>query len=319
METIGPYEIEKTCRMNAVGRVVVARHQQLNRRVYLKELCPSPAIAASDREELYRAFERECASLAGTLDLRVARPVDVGLSAAGTRYLAFELPTAHEPLPDDPGALSAEEWLRLGVEVGGTLSGLLAGEIPLRWLEPECFFLSRPGEVAYLHLSLEHLMLPFADRYGAPSPRFGAPEIARPEVAAEAALVFSVGAWLYRALSNDPTTSPAAAVAAGRTPEPLWHLNPAVPAVVDETVRKALSPDPAQRYGSMAAFTTALECCRAKTAASGRPPVPAFEPTLAFAGAEERFAAWHYAAWAGGMGLAGSAIGWALARVIPLP
>lgn len=324
-ETIGPYEIVETCRYEFLGRVVRARHAQLQRQVYLKELCLPPSVPAPERQRLESAFRHECAALARIADPRVERPVDVGVSTAGAPFVAFDAPGASglAPLPDDPRAFGAHDWLRLGVEAGGVLAVLSEGGLALQALDPACFFLSSTGAVRYVHLtfvSLLHEAGPACVGVGGATP-YTAPEVEPGGAASPAALVFSLGAWLYRALSLDPFCTPAAIVRSRGTLEPLWHKNPQVSAAVDEAVRRALAPEPRHRYGSVDAFAAELSRCANRPAPVTGPVVAAgpSERTLIMAPREVEYPAWHYAAWAVGMGAAGCVVGWALGGVFPLP
>jgi serine/threonine-protein kinase len=97
------------------------------------------------------------------------------------------------------------------------------------------------------------------------TPAYMSPEQATADKVIDARTdVYSLGAVLYELLAGEPPfTGPTAqAIIAKRLsgpPPSLRVVRPSVPEAVDQAVRKALAPVPADRYGSMAEFRAALD------------------------------------------------------------
>src|SRR4051794_30604269 len=87
MGQVGRYVIEEVHWVEPLGRVLKARLPELNREVYLRELCPPSSLLPADQERLVRAFEAEARVLSRTVDPRLPRPADLGTTERGTHFL----------------------------------------------------------------------------------------------------------------------------------------------------------------------------------------------------------------------------------------
>jgi hypothetical protein len=313
--------VEDVLRAEPLGRVARARLREVNRAVYVKELCPPAALPASDRERLVRAFEEERRLLGEVRDSRVVRPLDFGRTEVGTYFLVFDCPETMgaRHMPVDPRALPRDEWVRVGAEVCRALAALEERGLTPPVFEPESVALTGAGEVRFLPVQFGGLALrvglpPAFHRPGGPYP---SPESPDSGSLAVGALCFSVGAWLYAMLSGDTSRSMAAVVSAGGRPEPLWMRNPEIRGPVDDAVQRALDPDPARRFPGMAAFAEALEAAAASRAPAAGASAPSAEPVTKPAAEESPALA--YGLWALGLAVAGSLAGWILAQLAPPP
>jgi serine/threonine protein kinase len=319
-DLIGRYQPKTLRRIEPVGRIVEALLPELNRDVYIRELCPPPTLTLPDRERLLHAFESEAALLGRVADPRVARPSDVGWTLTGTLFLAYDPPEreGYGPLPQEPGALNAEAWAQLAAEVCRAAAALADAGVLLHEVDPEFIFLSAQGGLRLLPLGMGHLPLHLGLPAGlvAGSP-YAAPEVARGAAPGAPALCFSIAAWLYTMLAGRGRPSPASLVAAGVQPEPLWTINGAVPVALDDAIRAALSPDPTSRPADLRSFAGALQSSMRST--RGLPIVP---PKAEVSGpvtpaGEQPSPALQFLAWAVGLGVAGSLCGWVLGQLFP--
>jgi len=324
-DRIGRYEVESVLRIEPLGRLLSGRLSGSTRAVYIQELCPPATLPAADRERLVRAFEAEGRALWRLPEPRVLRPCDSGSGAADTRYLVFDRPetAGYQPLPSDPRSCSTARWAELAGEICRALAALHAAGIQPVQFEPSSIWISGQGDVLYLHLGWSHFPVrqELPRSLAPPHPLYASPELLAGLDATPSSLTFSVAAWLYVQLSGLPA-SPAALVAAGRRPDPLWNINREVSASLDDAIQRALHPDPERRYASLREFAEALTGA-APVASPGASASPD-EPTLAMqAGTGSNTSGmslpWQWGAWAAGLAVAGALAGWALAVSLPAP
>lgn len=316
----GRYQIDEVSRAEPFGRVLRARLPEIDRSVYLREVRLPATLPAEDRARLTRAFLEECRLLVSLRDPRLAAPCDYGLTEAGTAFIAYDRPEAAgcEPVSPVRRGRPVPACLHDAAEMARALATLWAAGVVYYPFQPESFFVSPIGSIEFLHLGTAQLPL----RLGLPGSRalaqdpYAAPEERAGQEITESALIFSLAAWLYAALSGDERHSPAADIAAGRQPEPLWIRNPGVLSSVDSTVQRALCQDPAARFPTLAAFAAALA-----SATPAAPPGPALRPptqepgTAAGGGPEAATPLLGWVAGAVGLGLAGWLSGWAIAAL----
>ncbi len=167
------------------------------------------------------------------------------------------------------GQLATDEAVALVRQVAAALDHAHAHGLIHRDIKPENILLHE-GEamVTDFGIALAAGTAP-GDRLTQAGLMVGTPEYMSPEQASgERTLdgrsdVYSLGCVLYELLTGEPphAAATARAVIARRFSEPaprVRRARPAVPAAVDEAITRALAPDPADRFPSIAAFADAL-------------------------------------------------------------
>jgi serine/threonine-protein kinase len=166
------------------------------------------------------------------------------------------------------GQLSVDEAVRLVRQVASALEHAHAHGLIHRDIKPENILLYE-GEAMVTDFGIALAAGNEQDRLTQTGLMIGTPEYMSPEQAAgERTLdarsdVYSLGCVLYELLAGVPPhmASSARSVIARRFSEPPPHIRrvrPAVPAVVDEAIARALAVNPEERFPGMAAFADAL-------------------------------------------------------------
>lgn len=212
----------------------------------------------------------------------VVTVLDAGTSASGRPYLAmdyFELGSLHDRLRAQ-GPLPAADVAAIGVKVGGALSAAHELGILHRDIKPRNILVSRFGEPALADFGVA-LLVSGPERTGQTdaitpylTPYHAAPETldgAEPSVAAD---IYSLGSTLYELLAGRPAYyRDGAGVGQLITrimrepPPPLTR--PDIPEPVREAVLRAMSREPAGRFGTAAEFAAALGPASAPAAGGG--------------------------------------------------
>lgn len=215
----------------------------------------------------------------------VVTVLDAGTTASGRSYLAmdyFQLGSLHDRLRDE-GLLPAPDVAAIGVKIGGALSAAHELGILHRDIKPRNILVSRFGEPALADFGVA-LLASGPERTGQTdaitpylTPYHAAPEIldgAEPSVAAD---IYSLGSTLYELLAGQPAyyrdgagVGQMIARAMRAPPPPLTR--PDVPEKVRQAVLRAMSRDPAGRFGTAAEFAAALGPAPAAAAGTGPQP-----------------------------------------------
>lgn len=212
----------------------------------------------------------------------VVTVLDAGTTASGRPYLAmdyFELGSLHDRLRAE-GPLPAADVAAIGVKIAGALSAAHELGILHRDIKPRNILVSRFGEPALADFGVA-LLVSGPERTGQTdaitpylTPYHAAPETldgAEPSVAAD---IYSLGSTLYELLAGRPAYyRDGAGVGQLITRvmhEPLPPLTrPDIPEPVRQAVLRAMSRDPAARFGTAAEFATALGPAPAAAAGTG--------------------------------------------------
>jgi serine/threonine-protein kinase len=135
-KTIGPYCIVRVLGEGAMGMVLEARHQLLDRRVAIKILHPHMARDAS----ICRRFINEALAVNRCRHRGIVDISDHGVLDNGSPYLVMEYiegETVNQALDRSDGTLSLEAALRIGHEAAEALSAAHAKGIVHRDLKPD--------------------------------------------------------------------------------------------------------------------------------------------------------------------------------------
>jgi tetratricopeptide (TPR) repeat protein/TolB-like protein len=300
------YRIEEKIGAGGMGVVYRAHDEQLDRDVAIKVL-PSGSLAD---ETAQKRFRKEALSLARLNHPNVATVHEFG-SEDGVYFLVTEYIagiTMDAKLAGGP--LPPAEVFRLGLQLAQGLAAAHQQGIVHRDLKPGNLRLTRDGRLKILDFGLAQFM-PQASDLGLTATitksqettgtlPYMAPEQLRGEGSDARCDVWSAGAVLYEmatgkrpfAQTNAPLLIDAIL---NRSFEPASGMNPEVPPVLDEVIRKALAKDPSQRYQTGGELAVGLEL----PVTTGTGPVFPVPPTRT----------WRYLASAGIVALFAMAIG----------
>jgi len=280
------YRIEEKIGAGGMGVVYRAHDEQLDRDVAIKVL-PSRSLAD---ETTQKRFRREALSLARLNHPNVATVHEFGsqdgIDFLVTEYIsgiAMDARLAAGPLP-------VAEVFRLGLQLAQGLAAAHQQGIVHRDLKPGNLRLTRDGRLKILDFGLAQFMPQPSDlgltvtvtksQETTGTLPYMAPEQLRGESADARCDVWAGGAVLYEMATGRrpfPQTNAPLLIDAilNRPFDPASRLNPEVPPVLDEVIRKALAKDPSQRYQTGGELAVALEL-PVSTGTAPVFPAPAF-------------------------------------------
>ena len=262
--TFGRYRIIRKLGQGGMGAVYLAEDPELDRRVALKV----PHFAAANDEILAR-FYRE-AKAAATIEHPNVCPIfDVG-EVKGIHYVTMayiegrplsDLLRDGKPLPQRPSAAVVR---KLAV----ALQEAHAKGVIHRDLKPANIMINRRKEPVVMDFGLarradKDIQLT-QDGALIGTPAYMPPEQVKGDVKAmgPACDIYSLGVILYQMLTGQlPFQGHVMAVLAQvltEEPRPPSHLRPDLDPPLEAICRKAMTKDPAARYGTMAEFASAL-------------------------------------------------------------
>ncbi|MGE0784724.1 MAG: serine/threonine-protein kinase [Sandaracinaceae bacterium] len=287
----GRYRLGARLGAGGMGEVFEATHVALGRRVAVKRLA---AHLAGERQHLAR-FHRE-AILASSLEHPHIVPViDIDTEAEPPFYV-MELqdgPTVSDRVRAE-GPLPPASAIRMGRQVLSALSAAHARGIVHRDVKPSNIVSTRGydgGEVAKLvDFGIAHLASsPSHQRLTATGQILGTPRYLAPEQADGGAVdartdVYGVAATMFAAIAGRPPFdgTPGEILAAKFDPESVPDLAAERPDLgpLGAVLRRAMDPDPANRFASAAAMEEALAACEPGSRAT-LAEVPGRSPALA--------------------------------------
>lgn len=279
-ERIGVYRIERDIGSGGMGTVYAAVREgpKLEQRVALKLV-----KAGMDTRELLRRFERERAVLATLQHDGIARFHDAGATDAGRPFLVMELVDGR-PIDQwcDARRLGVRARIELVLRVCAALQHAHERLVVHRDLKPSNVLVRDDGAVKLLDFGLAKLVSDDRDAslhdltvtgHRMMTPAYASPEQLRGELVGVATDVYSLGVVLHELLVGErpktdptrgaaPTERPSTRVVDARAAE----LRATSPAKLRSTLRgdldtillRALHPDVARRYASVAAFALDL-------------------------------------------------------------
>ncbi len=263
------YRLVRTLGEGAMGTVYEAEHVDLGRRVAIKALT-APGRGAKQHADRFRSEARAIAQLRHD---NLVTVFDFGVAADGRPFYVMEYldgEALDQRLGREP-RLTWREVADLGIQACRALEVAHAAGIVHRDIKPGNLFLTRSGALKLLDFGV-------AERVKAASPAgagpesievFGTPEYMAPEQALGAADVrsdvYSLGVVLYELLTGALPHDPAGGVTlfdarSRKQPEPAARRAPqrGIPKMLDQTILKALAPNPERRFQTAAALREAL-------------------------------------------------------------
>ncbi|HEX6104189.1 MAG TPA: protein kinase [Gemmatimonadales bacterium] len=289
------YTLERELGRGGMATVFLAHDLKHDRPVALKVL--HPELAATLGPERFQREIRLAARLQHPHILTVLDSGAVGQADGRTERLWFTMPYVEgESLRDRlrrERQLPVDAAIRIATEAARGLEYAHQHGVVHRDVKPENILLTRDGSTLVADFGVARALTGGREeaRLTETGLAVGTPAYMSPEqAAADNALdtrtdQYSLAAVLYEMLAGDPPWAGATAQAtiARRLSEPapsVRTVRPTVPASVDEAIRKALSPVPADRFGSMAQFAGALQAERSEASTTITPgPAAAARPS----------------------------------------
>jgi serine/threonine protein kinase len=274
----GRYQVEELIGEGGMGRVYLAEHVEIGRRVAIKILHP----VYGRMPDLVERFRREARAASKIGHPHIVDVTDSGTTDDGSVYFVMEYLEGVElaSVIDREGALDVARALRITSQICRALSAAHAVGIIHRDLKPENIFLtSREGASDFVKV-LDFGIAKSSEaeeargkRLTHPGMAMGTPEYMSPEQAAgrpadERCDVYAVGAILYEMLTGIPPYEgdnfmEILTKKATIDPRPPSVLRPEMPPLVEALVQSAMARDPSLRPPSMEAFEYELTKCLA--------------------------------------------------------
>ncbi|HEX6088355.1 MAG TPA: protein kinase [Thermoanaerobaculia bacterium] len=258
----GEYEIESFLGKGSIGKVWLAKHRRIGRRVALKTVQLTEKFEdEADAHEFYRRLQRE-AELCGAMQHpNIVTLYDVGyddevVSFFATEYVDGEPLLARlrrtRPLP-------LNEAMSIAADILRGLAYAHSKGIIHRDIKPANILLTAEGQAKIadfgvarpLHSSLT------ATRSLVGTPNYMSPEQVKTTPVSPRSDLFSAGTVMYEMLTGvkpfgAPELSGILYNVVNHVPPPVNEVNPAVPAAVSDVVAKLLAKKPEDRYASAA-------------------------------------------------------------------
>ncbi len=238
---LGPYGVQSPLGAGGMGEVYRARDPRLGRDVAIKVL---PSHLSGDASALAR-FEREAKVLAALSHPNILTIFDVG-SENGVSFVVMEL------LPGETLfsriAQRRPAWpdaVRMGIEIADGLSAAHSRGIIHRDLKPENIFLTRDGHVKILDFGLAcwvHDFKPAEAEFTATA----GPATATGVVMGTAPYISITGHSPFAR----PTPAETISAVLSEPPPALKAFDAAIPAELDQVVKRCLNKEPDQRFQS---------------------------------------------------------------------
>ncbi|MEZ4400273.1 MAG: serine/threonine-protein kinase [Kofleriaceae bacterium] len=274
----GRYRVVELVGEGGMGKVYLAEHVDIGKRVALKVLHPS----YSRMPDLVERFRREARAASKIGHPHIVDVTDSGTTGDGSAYFVMEFLEGVElgGVIEREGALDVARATRIAQQICRALAAAHAAGIIHRDLKPENVYLTiRDGTTDFVKV-LDFGIAKTTEaeearerKLTSPGMAMGTPEYMAPEQAAGRPAdarcdVYALGAILYEMLTGVPpyqgdnfmeiltkkaTVDPVAPI----------HLRSTIPPAVSALVMQAMSRNPDDRPSSMEAFEYALTKCMA--------------------------------------------------------
>ncbi len=272
----GRYAIKELIGEGGMGRVYLAEHVGIGRKVAVKILHP----VYGRMPELVERFRREARAASKIGHPHIVDVTDSGTTDDGSAYFVMEYLQGFElaHVIDREGALDVKRSLRIVTQICRALAAAHAANIIHRDLKPENVFLTlRDGTSDFIKI-LDFGIAKSTEaeqardkKLTSPGMAMGTPEYMAPEQAAGRPAdvrsdVYSLGAILYEMLTGVPPYEgdnfmEILTKKATVDPTPPRTLRPELPEAVDALVCRAMSRNPDQRPASMETFEYEITKC----------------------------------------------------------
>ena len=272
----GRYQVSELIGEGGMGRVYLAEHVEIGKKVAVKILHP----VYGRMPDLVERFRREARAASRIGHPHIVDVTDSGTTNDGSVYFVMEYLEGVElaSVIDREGALDVTRVLRIGVQICRALAAAHASGIIHRDLKPENVFLTQRQGAGDFVKVLDFGIAKTTEaeqardkRLTSPGMAMGTPEYMSPEQAAgrpadERCDIYSMGAILYESLTGVPPYQgenfmEILTKKATVDPRPPHELRPDLPDAVAELVTRAMARNPDDRPRSMEAFEYELTKC----------------------------------------------------------
>jgi serine/threonine-protein kinase len=273
VQTYGDYELESLLGKGSIGKVWLARHRRIGRRVALKVVLPENRFDdEDDRTEFYKRLQREAELCAALQHTNIVTLFEVGYSGEVVSYLATEYVAGESllarlrrtrPLPMSDALSIAADLLR-------GLGFAHSRNVIHRDIKPANILVSTEGIAKIADFGIAR---PFDSSLTASNSLLGTPNYMSPEQVRSAPVtprsdLFSVGVVMYEMLTGvrpfaAPELSGILYNVVNLDPPPITSINPGIPEPLAKIVSKLIAKSPAERYASAEEALRDLEQVRA--------------------------------------------------------
>ena len=281
----GRYQLGRVIGRGGMATIHEAMDLRLERPVAVKLLRPEAAADA----DLADRFRREALAATVLRHPNIVACLDTGTDD-GQPYLVMDLVDG-EDLAERlkrGGRLAPTHAARIGLDVARALGVAHVRGIVHRDVKPGNILLASDGRAMVTDFGIARLAADAeAARPGTTlgSVHYFSPEQAKGATTTPASDVYGLGLVLYEAMTGarafgGETTDAIALARIGATPPSPRSIRPEVPVDLDAVVRRALAPEPADRYANGNAMATALEAAM-QTADDASPTTIVSTPVVA--------------------------------------
>ena len=258
------YQLGRVIGRGGMATIHEAMDLRLERPVAVKLLRPEAAADA----DLADRFRREALAATVLRHPNIVACLDTGTDD-GQPYLVMDLVDGEDLAArlKRGGRLAPTHAARIGLDVARALGVAHVRGIVHRDVKPGNILLASDGRAMVTDFGIARLAADAeAARPGTTlgSVHYFSPEQAKGATTTPASDVYGLGLVLYEAMTGarafgGETTDAIALARIGATPPSPRSIRPEVPVDLDAVVRRALAPEPADRYANGNAMATALE------------------------------------------------------------
>ena len=281
----GRYQLGRVIGRGGMATIHEAMDLRLERPVAVKLLRPEAAADA----DLADRFRREALAATVLRHPNIVACLDTGTDD-GQPYLVMDLVDGEDLAArlKRGGRLAPTHAARIGLDVARALGVAHVRGIVHRDVKPGNILLASDGRAMVTDFGIARLAADAeAARPGTTlgSVHYFSPEQAKGATTTPASDVYGLGLVLYEAMTGarafgGETTDAIALARIGATPPSPRSIRPEVPVDLDAVVRRALAPEPGDRYANGNAMATALEAAM-QTADDASPTTIVSTPVVA--------------------------------------
>jgi len=287
-QSYGDYDVESFLGKGSIGKVYLARHRRIGRRVALKTVHLEQKFEDdADRIEFYKRLQREAELCAAMQHPNVVTLYDVGYDGEVVSYLATEYVDGESLLAllRRTRPLPLGEALRIASDLLRGLAYAHSKGIIHRDIKPANILLTSDGQAKIADFGVARPLNSSltVSRSLVGTPNYMSPEQVRTTPVSTRSDLFSAGVVIYEMLTG---VKPFASTelsgilynVVNHDPLPASKVNPNIPEPVSQVVAKLLRKAPEKRPPGAAEALAELEAAR-----SGVPPPLADGETVAIA------------------------------------